>query len=48
MGNIFSGTCGRVGEFGEIFGAYQWPFGYSAGLQSLDVPPNPQVYCNHA
>jgi len=23
-------------------------FGYSAALQSLDVPPNPQVYCSHA
>ncbi|XP_066319452.1 glutathione S-transferase T3-like isoform X1 [Miscanthus floridulus] len=42
MDNIFNGTSGRVGESGEIFGADQWTFGYSAALQSLDVPPNPQ------
>ena len=48
MDNIFSGTSGRVGESGEIFGADQWAFGYSAALQSLDVPPNSQVYCSHA
>ena len=40
MDNNFSGTSGRVGESGEIFGADQWAFGYSAALQSLDVPPN--------
>ena len=48
MDNIFSGTSGRISESGEIFGADQWAFGYSAALQSLDVPPNPQVYCSHA
>jgi hypothetical protein len=48
MDNIFSGTSGRAGESEEIFGADQWAFGYSATLQALDVPPNPQVYCSHA
>jgi hypothetical protein len=47
MDNIFSGSSGRPGESEEIFGADQWVFGYSAALQSLDVPPNPQVYCSH-
>jgi hypothetical protein len=48
MDNIFSGSRGRSGESEEIFGADQWAFGYSAALQSLDVPPNSQVYCSHA
>jgi hypothetical protein len=48
MNNIFSGSSGRPGESEEIFGEDQWAFGYSAALHSLDVPPNPQVYCSHA
>ncbi|KAG2569822.1 hypothetical protein PVAP13_7NG442401 [Panicum virgatum] len=43
MDNIFSGSSGRPGESEEIFGTeQQWAFGYSAALQSLDVPPNSQ------
>jgi hypothetical protein len=41
MDNIFSGSSGHPGESEEIFVADQWAFGYSAALQSLDVPPNP-------
>jgi len=49
MDNIFSGSSGRPGESEEIFGTeQQWAFGYSAALQSFDVPPNSQVYCSHA
>jgi hypothetical protein len=48
MDNILSGSSGCPGESKEIFGADQWAFGYSATLQSLDVPPNPQVYYSQA
>ena len=48
MDNIFNGSSGRPDESEQIFEVDQWAFGYSAALQSLDVPPNPQVYYSHA
>jgi len=47
MDNIFSGSSGHPGESEEMFGVHQWAFGYPAALQSLDVHPDPQVYCSH-
>ena len=48
LDNIFNGSSDLPAEFEELFGKDQCAFGYSAAMGSLDVPPNTQVYCNHA
>ena len=48
MDNNINGSSGLPGESEEFLGEDQWAFGYSAAMRSLDVPPNTQVYCNHA
>jgi len=48
MDNNFNGSSGLPVQSEELFGEDQWAFGYSAAMGSLDVPPNTQVYCNHA
>ena len=48
MDNIFNDSSDLPAGSEELFGEDQWAFGYSAAMESLDVPPNTQVYCNHA